>query len=235
MKKLKPSRTKLSSSRWAAYAAAGTATAAGLATSADADITHVTVNQRVDAAGGGSLAQFPFVLAGGGAELIFGHYRFASSSSLGAGLFIAEGAASAKFVGVAAGNYRYVGKLGSNVGIASKAFVSNRRAGTSVFFGTLASKTGFTRSQWKTAGTGFIGFKFNAGAGSQYGWARLTVDGTPGNAYTLVDYAYGDVGETIRTGQLVSAIPEPGSLGLLALGSVGLIAWRRRRSAETAS
>ena len=65
--------------------------------------------------------------------------------------------------------------------------------------------------------------------------------GTPGPPYAnarmiLVDYAWGDLGDQVRTGQTssagdqVEAIPDQGSLGLLALGGAGLMAWRKRRA-----
>jgi hypothetical protein len=53
------------------------------------------------------------------------------------------------------------------------------------------------------------------------------------------DYAWGDPGDTIRTGQISSAgdmvdtVTESGSVGLLALGAAGLIAWRKRRGQAT--
>jgi hypothetical protein len=51
------------------------------------------------------------------------------------------------------------------------------------------------------------------------------MSGSPDNHYTMVDYAWGDVGDVIVTGQ----IPEPGSLALLAVGAVGLLAWQKQR------
>jgi hypothetical protein len=94
--------------------------------------------------------------------------------------------------------------------------------------------------EWITApGHGFIGFKFNSGNGAQYGWVRITMIG-PYCAFRLVDYAYADLGEPIRAGQMSSdemvpnenddVMPQEGSLGALALGAVGLLAWRTRRS-----
>ncbi len=60
--------------------------------------------------------------------------------------------------------------------------------------------------------------------------------------FGLLDYAYADPGEPIRAGQKSSAeqapdqgstdeqAPDEGSLGGLALGAVGLLAWRKNRS-----
>lgn len=85
-------------------------------------------------------------------------------------------------------------------------------------------------AQWLDGGTGFVGFTFNSGAGPQYGWARVTFDGAgvPPNGFkynfTLVDYAFGGVGDRVKAGQ----VPDSGSsLGLLALGCVGILACRR--------
>jgi MYXO-CTERM domain-containing protein len=50
--------------------------------------------------------------------------------------------------------------------------------------------------------------------------------------FKLVDYAYADPGESIKAGQTSSdeQAPDEGSLGWLALGAVGLFAWRKSRS-----
>ena len=91
---------------------------------------------------------------------------------------------------------------------------------------------GAARGQFFSAGTGFIGFKFDSGQGVQYGWARIKKGPYPENQYELVDYAYADPGEPIKAGQRRSAeaqIPAQGGLAMLALGAVGLMAWRRQR------
>jgi hypothetical protein len=93
-----------------------------------------------------------------------------------------------------------------------------------------------TGDPWGHRGPGFVGFKFDVGKGVQYGWARLQMIGAPVNAFKVIDYAWADPGESVTTGQKsessdqAGAVPESGSLGLLALGAVGLMAWRRQRS-----
>ena len=89
---------------------------------------------------------------------------------------------------------------------------------------------GQARGQFLNAGMGFIGFKFNSGSGDQYGWARIEMRKYPKNNFTLIDYAYGDPGDSIKAGQRSGghglALE---SLGGLALGAAGLLAWRRGR------
>ena len=77
-----------------------------------------------------------------------------------------------------------------------------------------------------------MGFKFNTGAGDQYGWARVRMEGFPHNRFVLVDYAYGDPGEVVLAGQTRSqhATPNLESLGGLSLGAAGLFAWRELRA-----
>lgn len=109
-------------------------------------------------------------------------------------------------------------------------------------------------------GTHAIGFRFNSGRGIQYGWVRIKFAGCGGadnrdNKFIVKDYAWGDPGDQIKTGQTqldedvtqvapqatksADAAPKAdsqGSLGLLALGAVGLRAWRKsRRSVSSAA
>jgi len=81
---------------------------------------------------------------------------------------------------------------------------------------------------------GFVGFRFNTGRGMQYGWARISTKTNPpinDIQDRIKDYAWGDPGDVILTGQTHSSQPiqansVPGSLGLLAFGAQGLDAWR---------
>ena len=88
------------------------------------------------------------------------------------------------------------------------------------------------RGQFLSAGVGAIGFKFNTGAGDQYGWARVRMDGFPYHTFQVLDYAYGDPGDVVVVGRRPrssDSAPTLESLGGLALGAIGLLAWRRRR------
>jgi hypothetical protein len=88
---------------------------------------------------------------------------------------------------------------------------------------------------WQDRGVGFIGFRFDSGQGTRYGWVRIKCTGERKFQFILVDYAWGDVGDTLSTGQKHStepadAVPASGSLGLLAVGALGLNAWRTQRN-----
>lgn len=99
----------------------------------------------------------------------------------------------------------------------------------------MAAFNGYPNTMFGTAGlTGFIGFKFDVANGTQYGWVRINVDtGAPTHEFTVVDYASGDPGQRILTGQ--TSVPDSGgSLGLLAIGCAGLLAWRAQRAGATA-
>ena len=84
---------------------------------------------------------------------------------------------------------------------------------------------------------GYIGFRFNTNVGTQYGWVRVKMAGVARNSgFKLLDYAFADPGEPIFAGQTSSdqkpsdQVPDQGSLGWLALGATGLLAWRKSRS-----
>ena len=96
---------------------------------------------------------------------------------------------------------------------------------------------------WQDPGTYYVGFRFGNGI-AHYGWVRIHWGGCPSLDFVVKDYAWGDPGDQIKTGQRrlredvpqaakkLDAAPLPdsqGSLGLLALGAVGLQAWRKSR------
>jgi hypothetical protein len=151
----------------------------------------------------------------------------------GIDIFTINGIASAACRGLPAFHFNsfYVSKLRLGQRISTGSF-------TQRYFGILSGDVyagGSGGTQWKNSGYGFIGFRFNNGAGIQYGWARIKIANIgfrPRVPFLLFDYAYGDPGEPVRAGQTSSneQAPYEGSLGWLALGATGLLAWRKRRS-----
>jgi hypothetical protein len=221
-----------SNARWAAYAAAGAATAIAGVQSAEADIHYSGIlNRKVV----NEDATFPL---DGGAVMAF-HQNVGSEKHGFASMKIAaDGAFAANRVDP--DGFLYFSNLARGVNLSEKilrksctvTYTSSRYVCYGAIIGAASPGYGYFREP----GVGSIGFSFDRGAGVQYGWARIKITGDPDYRFIVKDYAYADPGEPIRTGQTSSAprqanaIPDSGSLGLLALGGVGLVAWRRRHS-----
>jgi len=125
------------------------------------------------------------------------------------------------------------------------------------------SVAGDTIGQWEDATNQYLGVRFLDRAGkTHYGWARLTVRGTPHSKIfaTLTGYAYETIpnkpitaGKTKGTddptsnpdfassddprhaASLTNPLPErtrPAALGMLALGAQGVPLWRRKETQE---
>ena len=83
------------------------------------------------------------------------------------------------------------------------------------------------KGDWVGATNAFLGMMVDVPNSSpHFGWVRLSVDDNLG--IVLHDFAIeSESNQAILAG---AGIPEPGSLGLLALGAAGLLAWRKRRA-----
>jgi hypothetical protein len=225
----------ISETRWLAYATAGVASAFGLSSSAESEI-HYSGNVSIQLTGN---AQASLPLSNG-ASLVFQNI-FGGTTFLQHFHFLMKGVNS----GSARGYFPHSGffnvsNLPSRENVSAGEFFSvagNPGIGVLISFwsdGAFAPPE-FGRIQ------GFVGFRFNTGNGTQYGWARIqTGDGNNHRIHDVIkDYAWGDAGDRIKTGQKSSAgdmvdnVTESGSVGLLALGAAGLVAWRKRRGQAT--
>ena len=133
-------------------------------------------------------------------------------------------------MGAIAGAYAYAQRLAAGTLIdGSAAFLNITQAAANV--ASMAVGPGYINSQWAVApnNTGYLGIKFKIGTNDHFAWIRLTVaprSAPQPRAFTLHEWAYENVPNAgIEAG---AGVPEPSSLGLLALGSLGLAAHRRR-------
>jgi hypothetical protein len=133
------------------------------------------------------------------------------------------------------GPVSYASKLsfGQNVATAPWVFLQGGRdfQGANMAIGEVQR-----RYQWTKRSEGYLALQFDSGHGLQYGWARIKMSGPFAHYMTLVDYAWGEPGDTVSAGDTgegaKSEVPFSGSLGWLALGGAGLLAWRRARASR---
>jgi hypothetical protein len=238
MKSLRRSNSlSISETRWLAYATAGVASAFGLSSSAEAEIHYSgIVNIHLT---GNAHASLPL---SNGASLYFENI-FRGTTFLQDFYCLIRGVISGSARG-----YFHTGNFGRNL-------LSNLPQRENVSAGEFLPVTGnpdfgVLISFWSDGAfappefgriQGFVGFRFNTGKGTQYGWARVqTGSGNNHRLHDVIkDYAWADVGEDIRTGQISSSgdmvhtVTDSGSVGLLALGAAGLVTWRKRRKQAT--
>src|SRR5439155_3097296 len=221
--------TKVSHSRWLAYAAAGAATALAGSNSAEAAIHYSGIVREHFPPDKDKTMRFPLDQAGD--SLLFGRsFHPGTRAYYDVAYFTCFGIASGAFRGPHATGDQYYDKV-SKLRLGDNISGGNFTCCPESLYGVLAGSFNPV-PQWNDRGTGFVGFAFNSGAGVQYGWARVRMVGDPESAFTVMDYAYADPREPIRAGQTSSneMLAEEGSLGWLAVGAVGLLAWRKSRS-----
>jgi MYXO-CTERM domain-containing protein len=224
------SSLSISETRWLAYATAGVAGAFGLSSSAEAEI-HYSGNVSIKLTGN---AQASLPLSNG-VSIVFENL-FGGSTFLQDFYFSIKGVTSASAREGRIHHWLLDLPTGENVSAGTfRSVAGNPDRGIIFTFWS----DGYFQPYYGTRG--FVGFRFNTGKGTQYGWARIQTRRDINNRAheTIKDYAWGDVGDRIRTGQksssgdMVDAVTDSGSVGLLALGAAGLVAWRKRREPAT--
>jgi hypothetical protein len=243
--------SRFSSVRWTSYAIAAGATALAATPAAEAEIHYSgLVNFKFDKHRPGSETH-TFPLSQG---VILGGFRYVRGfADNTADVFISGAAVSSGF--------RSVPSYASSI-------AASLLRGEPVSAGPF-NHFGLGRLQdyacefpgFQEPGTYATGFRFNNGAGIQYGWVRIKWGGCSRNSFIIQDYAWGDPGDRIKVGQtkldendpqaappaakssdaaLVETSakahaplqPAEASLGLLALGAVGVLACRKRQRAK---
>lgn len=138
------------------------------------------------------------------------------------------------------GSAGYHIRFATNLNTQNKAvnFAEGANIGASAVFHTSAllqiNRVGNNVGNFNSALGQFAGLQILDGPNTYYGWVQLQVtnNGNP-TSINAVNWAYNDVsGESIAAGE-GAGVPEPGTaaLSLLAFGSAGVLAWRRRRNA----
>ena len=165
------------------------------------------------------------------------------------------------FADIAGSNYRSLGMFGKNNGLphngevrdaqgniaglntgdpvgptqpfTTQAVVNNGQPGYFVQH-LVSSYNGSTVGNFLGAQGKFVGLRFQIPAdnSTHYGWARISVDAN--FDLTLTDWAYESTAnqEIVAGDTGVSAVPEPATLGMLALGAVAAGAITRRRQTK---
>jgi len=232
--------SKLPSLRWTSYAIAAGATAAGAIATAEAEI-HYSGPVDYKFQGSSTFKTHRFPLSRG--AYLIGAINHVTWIGYDYAYFGVDNARVSNFVrgpGIVSGFCHVAALPGRSVVSAGDFTIAGARA--------TMQDGDCTCSDWQDRGTYYVGFRFNDGAGPQYGWVRIRWGGCPANDFIVKDYAWGDVGDQIKTGQRQlhenetqvapqaaksADAPPPadsrGSLGLLALGAVGLQAWRAKR------
>lgn len=146
-------------------------------------------------------------------DVKFKNYVFGGGPYQGGTVNFAPG----RFVGFTSGN-QYITALTAGAAI-------NSTTANPSFFGSMAYGAVNPNAQFNNVTDKYVGLSFPAGPNTYYGWVRVDVTNST-NHFVIKDWAYESVA---GTGISAGAVPEPGTLGLLAAGALGVTALRRNR------
>lgn len=199
----------VTSNRLHMHLAAAAAVAAGLAgASASAEIVHFANQNRIINSDFNGLylnvLTGAYNTTGGGGATVTGGWHINPYGSTGLSWFQN-----------AVNSVGYVQSAGA---------LSNLAAGTAIGASSSFGGAG-TSANLTLNGTSIVGFRFNVGTATHYGWFRIALAGTyGGQPRSIVEWAYENTaGASINAG----AVPAPGALALLGLA--GFAGSRRRR------
>ncbi len=203
---------KTSGRRRVAYSIAAGAAVAGVSTDASAAIVY---SGPKNISIGSGFSQAIDINGDAQNDVTFKNYIFGGGPYQGGTVNFAPG----KFVGFSSGN-AYITALTAGAPISSSTLGSS-------FFGSMAYGANNPNAQFNNATDKYVGLSFPAGPNTYYGWVRVDVTNAT-NHFLIKDWAYESVP---GAGILAGAIPEPGTLGLMAAGALGVTALRRKRRA----
>ncbi len=223
MKKKKTGRKQnkrgMNEKRLLAYTAAA---GAALAVAAPADATINYTSQVINLSNSNTLID---INTDGQNDFWFDHQLTAASSAT-FGRILSIGSANASWLG----NNRSVASLsnGELVATATGAqWTVGGNRGHQYLFGLESGSWMF--GEFTSGNTGYIGVRFNPGAGNLYGWIHVSSIAADYSSYQIDGWAYDDSGASIKAGQMPSVVPEPSSTALFAAGAAGMVAFRKRK------
>lgn len=222
-------------------AGAGAAAVMGAVTTADAAVVFTNYNNQTFTdtnPADTSFTLFNFDIDGNGTtDIRIGQRNGLAAGTGGGAIVLSPTGGTLGVVGNSFSGYNYAARLGAGANIGpTVAFLTLSGSGFAAR-ASLASNNGFTNSQWAapSPSTGYLGIRFTGVNGTEFAYLHLSIAGntaTVPRQITLLDGAYESTANTAILAGAGAPVPEPSSMALVALGGVGLAAYRRRAKAK---